>query len=508
MRRALAALSSLALVAALGAVAARPASAADGAFPIATSPKAAGRGGTTIGVADDAFTVSTNPAGMLSGAGTRIDLSLAFYTAQVSYTNAFNHGRVEQEFPVPAPALGVVHSLGSLEPDDEGPGAEPPFAIGLAMEPVSGGGATALFRTAAFPRGERESSNLAVLGASLGFAIRVHPRVALGLALTGLYASLDQKGIAGGSGGGDAGGLVRNFAGGQVDPQDPFFLVNGQPASWGSVLGAAGGPGASSSAIVDLENATGFGAGGVLGVLVQVTDELSIGAAYRTPGFLTPLEGRASLDASAGTGTGASDGIQTSFLNSHLPDGGAGLVSRFRARLSGLSLPQSAAIGAGFWPHRRVLLAADVKWIDWRRAFDAVSVDLRRGTGRDLSEITSNQLSSGLRSRVLLRWHEQLVVAVGVAVAVTDWLRVRAGFRFGNNPVPIRTESPFTPATVEHHATIGFGLAFGPVSFDVAWVHAFPKSTTIEGSAVSPDFNGTRHKADQDAFLLGGGFEF
>jgi long-subunit fatty acid transport protein len=149
-----------------------------------------------------------------------------------------------------------------------------------------------------------------------------------------------------------------------------------------------------------------------------------------------------------------------------------------------------------------------VKWIDWRSAFDKIDVSLSRGTNRDLAEIVSNQRTASVSSRVLLRWHDQVVVGAGVAYAPFDWLRLRAGYRYGRNPIPVRTEGPFTPATVEHHMTLGVGFVISPVTIDLAWIHAFPKATTIRGSAVNPDFDGIRHKADQDAFLLGVSYEY
>jgi long-subunit fatty acid transport protein len=496
--RALGAIAPAALALALGAEVSRG---ADGAFPIATSPRAAGRGGADVAVGDDAFTVSVNPAAMTSFPGTRIDLTAAFYTAQVSYTNGMNHGRAEQGFPVPAPALGCVQGFGS---DDE---TEHPFQLGMVLEPVSGGGGSALFRTPIFPWGERERSNLIVLGLTFACAVKVNERVSIGAGLTGLAVSLDQKGLVGSSGGMSS-GLVRNFTNGALDAQDPYFRVNGVPASWNQV--AASAPGSFSSAIVDVQGARGWGAGGVLGVVVRVVDQLSLGFAYKTPGFITPLVGRATVDASA-SGSAASgplDAIQTNFLARHLPDGGQHLVSSFHARIRGLEMPQTAAIGAAFRPHERVLLALDLKWIDWRSAFDRISVTLSRGTGRDLAEITSNQSGGPLESKVLLRWHEQFVVAVGGAIAPVDWLRLRAGYNYGGDPIPRRTEGPFTPATVEHHLTLGVGVDLGMVTLDAAWVHAFPKSTTIRGSGVSSDYEGIRHKADQDAFLVGAGIEF
>jgi long-subunit fatty acid transport protein len=475
------------------------AAAADGAFPIATSPRAAGRGGTTYALGDDAFTVSSNPAGMASFTGTRIDLAAAFYTAQVSYTNTLNHDRMEQGFPMPAPALAGVQAFD-----------EPDFQLGIALEPISGGGGSALFRTPVFPEGERERSNLVVLGLTLGASLRVHERVSIGAAVTGIFVSLDQKGLAGGTGGSQTNGLVRNFHNGQLDAADPYFRINNAPATWNQVLRAASAPNTFSSAIVDLSGARGWGASGVLGVLVQVADELSIGAAYKTPGWITPLEGTATVDASAATsaGAGALNTIQSNFLGNHLPNGGNHLVSKLDARLSGLSMPQTAAVGAAFWPHPRVLLALDVKWIDWRTAFDRIQVELRHGTGADLGEITCNQTGAPLRSQVLLRWHEQFNVGVGGAVGVTDWLRLRLGYRYAGDPIPRRAEGPFTPATVEHHLTVGFGLKLDMLTFDAAWIHAFPKSTTIRSSGVNADFDGIRHKADQDAVLLGCGVEF
>jgi len=402
-----------------------------------------------------------------------------------------------RHFPLPGPALAFAQRI-----DDD-------LALGASFEPVSGGGGSATFVTGAFPGGERETSNLLVLGLSVGGAFRIRPDLSVGLSLTGLSASLDQKGLVGGSGGGQTAGLVRNFTNGQLDATDPYFRVNGQPISWGALLARAGTPGASSSAIADVSGATGWGGQATLGVAWRLCDEISLGAAYATPGWLTPLEGRATLDASAAgaQSSGALDAIQSDFLSHHLPRGGD-LVSRYSARLSGLSLPQTAGVGIAFWPLPSLLLAADLKWLGWRLAFDTVTVHLQHGTGQDLAEITSDQLSSGIRSRVLLRWHDQLALSLGATFAPVEWLRLRVGYHYANDPAPQRTEGPFTPVTVEHHATLGLGLQLGPVSFDAAWIHAFARTTTIERSGVSSDWDGIRHKADQDAFLIGGGVDF
>ncbi len=487
---------------------AAPALAADGALPISSSPRAAGRGGADLAVSDDAHAVATNPAGMSGLLGPRIDLGLAFYLNQSSFSNERNDGRTELDLPVPAPALGIVLPLGAPGGTAEAP-EPPPFAIGFALAPVAGGTSTTAFRTAVYSQGERESSDLSVLGLTAGVSWRFHSSLALGLGITGLWAQLSQEGLAGGSGS-TTQGLVRNFANGRLDSSNPDFLVNGAPVSWATVLQSVRAPDAYASSRAEIEGASGFGASAILGFMFRPLDWLSFGASYRTPGWLTPLEGDAVLDARpvGSTDAAALASIQSSFLANHLPEGGSFLYSRYTARIRGLEMPQVAGAGVAFRPQPEALLAIDVKWINWSRAFDTVRIDLDRGTSADLAEMVSNGASRSISSRIPYHWRDQIVVAVGMAVSPLEWLTVRAGYHYGNDPVPRSTESPFNSAIVEHHVTLGVGFELGPVSLDAAWVHAFVQATTIGANQADAEFSGVRHKAEQDAFLIGGAYRF
>ncbi len=471
--------------------------AGNGALPISNSPAAAGRGGTQVAIADDAHAVAVNPASSALLDGPRIDLGAAFYLTRSSFANARNNDRTELNFPSPAPAVafGMPISLGESDA----------LGFGIALHPIGGGKSEARFRTNAYPQGEWEKSDLLLYGLTAGFSIKAIPRVSLGLGVTAIYASLDQAGITGG--GATSNGLVRNFANGQVTGGP--FLVNGQPITWGSLLDSVRAPDTYASSRIEVENATGFGASAILGATIEVTDWITVGLSYRTPGWLSTLEGRAFLDASqsAAAGSPALDQIQTSFLANHLPDGGR-LASKYDFSAKGLEVPQVAALGVALWPHDRLLLALDAKWIGWRSAFDEVRIELSRGNSRDLLEITQNQTGSSIRSRSFYRWHDQWVVALGGAFAATDWLVLRAGYNFSTNPVPSKTENPFVSATVEHHLTLGVGLRIENFSFDVSWVHAFVKSTSIRYSISSPEWTGMHHKADQEAFLIGGAYRF
>ncbi len=496
------------LLTATAALLATPVLAADGASPISNSPRAAGRGGADLGVSDDSYAVATNPAGMSSLTAPRIDLGLAFYFAESSYSNERNDGHTSLAFPTPAPALGAVLPLGSPGGTDDAP-EPPPFAIGLTLQPVAGGSGDAIFRTAVYTNGERERSDLSVMGLTAGLSWRIHPSFSIGLGITGLWAQLSQEGLAGGSGSSTQ-GLVRNFTNGQLDASNPSFLVNGSPVSWATVLSSVRAPDAYAASRAEIDGANGFGASGILGLMANPFDWLSIGASYRTPGWLTPLVGDAVVDARP---VGASDGaalasIESSFLANHLPDGGSSLVSRYTARIRGLEMPQEAGAGFAFRPEPEALLAVDLKWINWSRALDVATIQLDRGNGADLAEIVSNGSTRSITSQVPYHWRDQVVVAVGMAVSPLEWLTVRAGYHFANDPVPRTTESPFTTATVEHHVTLGLGFQLGPVSLDAAWVHAFAKSTTIGNNVADAEFTGMRHEAEQDAVLIGGAFKF
>ncbi len=58
---------------------------------------------------------------------------------------------------------------------------------------------------------------------------------------------------------------------------------------------------------------------------------------------------------------------------------------------------------------------------------------------------------------------------------VSDRLTLRAGYNYGENPVPDETLTPLFPATVEHHASVGASWLKGTVNYEIALEHAFKK---------------------------------
>ena len=499
---------------------ASPGLASNGAYPITTSTRAAGRGGAEIALGDDGFALISNPAGLSATWGYRIDLGLSFRFGQVTYTNALNRDEVGDGFPSAAPAFAVVWDFEAPRPSDAVPqagleadsgleSAGLPLDIGLALYAVGGGGRTdADFRTAVFPQGESERGNFVITGLAVGGAYRVGPRVSVGLSVTAMYMTFENAGITG-VGGDQTAGLVRNFVQApfdQVDPSpDDLFEPAGVPVTWTEIFDNAGAPNSLSTSRIDIEDASGVGVAATLGFLVEVTDWLTLGLTYRSPGVFSDVKGEATLDSSAALASGeaALEIIQLGFLGNHLPDDGVNLVGNYDFKLKNFRLPQMLGLGVAVRPHARVLFVCDVKWLDWSAAFDEFDVLLSNGDNRDLNEITSNQTSSSIETQQPMQWRDQWVFALGAAFAVNDWVSLRLGWNYGKNPVPRKTEDPFSAASVEHHAAVGLGFSWERVRLDLAFVHTFVKARTINNSVVNEDFNGIRHKADQDTVWLG-----
>jgi long-chain fatty acid transport protein len=97
-------------------------------------------------------------------------------------------------------------------------------------------------------------------------------------------------------------------------------------------------------------------------------------------------------------------------------------------------------------------------------------------------------------------WKDQYIIAVGAQVKPVDWLALRVGYNYGNNPVkehngwnpgdtvsvegksmPTYIYEGFRvvgfPAIVEHHITCGVGINITPkVSLNAGYMHAFHKT--------------------------------
>ena len=144
---------------------------------------------------------------------------------------------------------------------------------------------------------------------------------------------------------------------------------------------------------------------------------------------------------------------------------GSGLGT-YDASVSGFSWPQSVGVGVSVRPTEKLLLALDVTWYNWANAIDVVTINYKTPAGEQ--ELPFQ-----------MHWKDQIAIAVGAAYDVNERLTLRAGYNYGQNPVPDANLSPLFPAITEHHVTAGLGYKFTENwQVNAAWEHAFENSVT------------------------------
>lgn len=199
-----------------------------------------------------------------------------------------------------------------------------------------------------------------------------------------------------------------------------------------------------------VEGLSSYGYAGRLGLHYKVNETLSLGAQYTT---------EAVLDLDGGT------------LTANY--GPAGSVA-FDAEMSDFTWPEEAEFGIAVQASRRLLVAADIKWIGWSQAIDVVKVKPSGGPAGIPAPVTPG--SDALLFN--MNWDDQWVYALGIEYAINPEHSIRLGYNYGKSPVPDASLSPLFPAIVEHHLTLGYGLTLDKWAFDLAYEHAFENTQT------------------------------
>lgn len=203
---------------------------------------------------------------------------------------------------------------------------------------------------------------------------------------------------------------------------------------------------------MDMRDTSTFGYGAKLGLMFKPTDMVSLGAVYTS---------KAKLD--------YEDGNITFNMNSL----GLGKV-KYDASVDGFTWPQQFGVGIGLRPNNKLLVGADVTWINWADAIDVITVKASNPDNTMLSAMGMGNINVPFN----MKWEDQWVYSLGAAYKATDNLTVRAGYNYGKNPIPAENLSPLFPAIVEHHVALGLGYKFGSWRLDGAWEHGFNKKVT------------------------------
>jgi long-chain fatty acid transport protein len=206
------------------------------------------------------------------------------------------------------------------------------------------------------------------------------------------------------------------------------------------------------------------------GILLKPTENLRIGANYRSPFTLKIKEGDVEIrNISA-----------VKFLPGGLSPvnvfGGTSFDTKGSATLS---LPATFALGAAY-TMGKLTVEADADWTFWS-SYRSLPIDFK-----DNKIILPD-------SNAPKNWVDVCALRFGAEYRVTDPLALRAGFVYDPTPVPADTMGPELPDATRLNYMVGAGYKVGPWTIDGAlmYIQKFDRTVNNQSNAAGTGFNGT-----------------
>jgi len=201
--------------------------------------------------------------------------------------------------------------------------------------------------------------------------------------------------------------------------------------------------------------ASGNGWAFKLGAHYQVSSALAVGATFHSKTDIADLQG-------SGTFTMLPGGMQ--------------LPTQFK--VVDFQWPQTYGVGVAWQATPTVLLAADVKRLEWSDSMKDFQLAMNMGMGWQVGNMPQN-------------WEDQTVLMLGGQYMIAPGVALRAGINYADNPVPDATLNPLFPAIVKTHYTLGVGWNMGGGHTLGSSVAIAPKVTSTNPNMFGPGMAGT-----------------
>lgn len=243
--------------------------------------------------------------------------------------------------------------------------------------------------------------------------------------------------------------------------------------------------------LLDLET-DGWAAQGLLGAVYRPCSGVQLGLSYQTA---------ASFET---TGSAAGNaGVQLANLGGAF----AGVRPDFRydAQVD-TRLPQTVAAGISWQATDRLRVVGQVDWLDWSDSFERLDIRLRNGNNADLNAFLG---STGIDDSVPLDWEDRFVYRVGAEFAVTEAWALRAGYAYGESPIPSATLTPMSAAILEHTLSAGAEWRGERWGVALAYQYQFGPERRVGTSGLSAgEFSGSSVDVEAHVFALTTSFRF
>lgn len=206
---------------------------------------------------------------------------------------------------------------------------------------------------------------------------------------------------------------------------------------------------------VDIDG-SGHGIGWTAGLKVDLTDDLKVGAVYRSA-IDIDYEGSDADFAYAfkGSGNATLDALLGNTLRSQFPDDQKATVS--------LPFPSSLAVGLEMHPADSWTVEIDALWTGWNR----------------LQTVGLNFDDESISTNIEENWHNALSLRAGAEYRMNEQWALRGGWYFDESPQPTKAVDPLLPDADRNGLTLGAGWNHGAWRVDgyALWLMVSERST-------------------------------
>ena len=294
---------------------------------------------------------------------------------------------------------------------------------------------------------EQDRAEIINLRSAIGIAGQVNPQLSIGASV----------------------GLIYN----KNELTTPYIFQNLQPnPAWNGA-----------KTLLNLQT-EGLGWNAQVGVIYKPTPDLQFGISYESPTTIVS--------------TGDASG------NPSAQFGGANLPFHYDASVTN-TLPQQVRAGVSwkFQPQWRG--TAQIDWIDWSGAFNNLPLSFKNGSNPTVNGVLGQSFSDSIP----LNWKSEFVYRVGFEYDVTENLALRAGYCYGNSPVPASTLTPLNAAILENTITAGIGYKWKQYTIDLGYQYDFPSVQNIGASSLQAgEYSNSSIKISAQQFALSATVDF
>lgn len=384
-----------------------------------------GRAGTGVAApCADGSAMMFNPAGLAGTGGVVLTAGVTLIDARGSFTDDLTQtGWDLANDPVRVPHLYAAYGAGKL---GLGLGVFVPYSLETKWPLDISLSAVELAATGAFPgRFSGYDNDLRSIYVQPTVAYRIAPKISIGAGLDFVIGSIELNQ--------------------RVD-------LSGAELAPGVTAGQLGIPFHTDFAKVELK-ATATGFGGHLGVIVDVTDELSFGARYLTQVKLD-YDGEATFNPvptgitlPAGNALGAPGGTSLDAVLATLNLFGADGPLADQTATASITMPAQLVAGVAFDLTSALTLLADYQFTGWS-VFDTLKADFAKDATPDLALVKSYKDTHGFRG--------------GFEYQASDAFTLRGGYLYHTAAAPPETVTPLLPEGKRNEFTVGLGYRLGP----------------------------------------------